>query len=279
MTAPVETLFAGADALGPVSVVASGGVRSLHFGTAARQSAIDLAEPRALVLHSARRIAAALLLAPIPRRALLLGLGGGSLAKFLLETLDCAVDAVERRPLVVEAARRFFALPDDPRLRVLVGDAAELVHALPPGPGYDLVIVDLYNGTGADAAASQAPLFAACRARMRERGVLAFNLWREEAAAHLGPASGFARAFAPPHLAVHTANGNVVCFGGVAPLPGMSPALIERALEITTRTGLDCAPLLSELIHFNPEHFLACSARAPGCVEDAGEQVLADAGP
>lgn len=273
-----EILFAGADELGPVSVVELAGVRSLHFGTAARQSALDLADPRALVLHSARRIAAALLLTPTPRRALLLGLGGGSLAKFLLEGLGCEVDAVERRPLVVEAARRFFALPDDPRLTVLVGDAAELVHALPPGPRYDLVIVDLYNGAGADAAAGQAPLFAACRARMTGRAVLAFNLWREEAAAHLGPESGFAREFAPPRLAVHTANGNVVCFGGAAPLPGLTPELLDRAIALSTRTGLDCAPLLSELIHFNPAHFGVCAAAAPGGGgDDPGERVAAGA--
>ncbi len=273
----VQILFAEADELGPVSVIELAGVRSLHFGTAARQSAIDLADPRALVLQSVRRMAAAMLLTPTPRRALLLGLGGGSLAKFLIEELGCEVDAVERRPLVVAAARRFFALPDDPRLEVRVGDAAEVVHALPTGARYDLVIVDLYNGTGADAAAGQAPLFAACRARMTERGVLAFNLWRDEAAAHLGPDGGFARGFAPPHLAVYTANGNVVCFGGVAPLPGMSPELVERALAVTEKTGLDCAPLLAELIHFNPSHFMACSPVAPGCAVDSGERVGADA--
>lgn len=265
-------IFADRDELGPVTVREAEGVRSLHFGTDARQSAIDLADPGTLALQSTRRLAAALLLAPPPRRALLLGLGGGSLAKALIEGFPgCEVDAVERRPLVVEVARRFFALPDDPRLAVHVGDAADLVHALAPERRYELVFVDLYNGTGADAAASQAALFFACRARMAEGGVLAFNLWRHEEAAHLGPEGGFRRAFAPPYLSVITPNGNLVSFAGSSGLPGLSPALVERARDVAARTGLDVDTLVTELIHFNPAHFGVCSDPAVPAWVDLGE--------
>jgi hypothetical protein len=51
-----------------------------------------------------------------PRSALLVGLGAGSLAKFIYRYLpDCRITVVEINPQVEFIARQFFKLPDDPR--------------------------------------------------------------------------------------------------------------------------------------------------------------------
>src|SRR3989338_4278117 len=58
------------------------GVRHLHVGGEAIQSAMRLEDPFALELDYTRCMMAFLLFHPVPRRALMIGLGGGSLAKF-----------------------------------------------------------------------------------------------------------------------------------------------------------------------------------------------------
>ncbi|MEW6690321.1 MAG: spermidine synthase, partial [Pseudomonadota bacterium] len=58
------------------------GVRHLHIGGEAIQSAMRLADPWALELEYTRCMLTFLLFHPAPRRALMIGLGGGSLAKF-----------------------------------------------------------------------------------------------------------------------------------------------------------------------------------------------------
>ena len=58
------------------------GVRHLHVGGEAIQSAMRLEDPFALELDYTRCMMAFLLFHAAPRRALMIGLGGGSLAKF-----------------------------------------------------------------------------------------------------------------------------------------------------------------------------------------------------
>jgi len=120
-----------------------GGLRWLHVGGEAIQSAMRIAEPAALALDYTRAMMAFLLLHPEPRRALLIGLGGGSLAKFIHKHLRrTRVRAVEQDPRIVAVARERFALPpEDARLHVEIGDGAE---ALAP-ECCDLLMVDAYR--------------------------------------------------------------------------------------------------------------------------------------
>ena len=65
-----------------IAVSESRGVRTLHVGGEAIQSSMRLEDPYALALDYTRCMMAFLLFHPEPRRALMIGLGGGSLAKF-----------------------------------------------------------------------------------------------------------------------------------------------------------------------------------------------------
>ncbi len=66
-----------------------------------------------------------------PERVLMIGLGGGSLAKFIYHYLPRArTQVVEINPRVVAVARQFFNVPpDDERFAVIVSDGAEYVRA------------------------------------------------------------------------------------------------------------------------------------------------------
>src|SRR5213078_22970 len=65
-----------------VAVSDARGVRTLHVGGEAIQSAMRLGDPFALALDYTRCMMAFLLFHPEPRSVLMIGLGGGSLPKF-----------------------------------------------------------------------------------------------------------------------------------------------------------------------------------------------------
>jgi spermidine synthase len=119
------------------------GVRTLHVGGEAIQSAMRIDDPFALALDYTRCMMAFLLFHPEPRRALMIGLGGGSLAKFFHRNLrKTSLRVIELDPQVVTAARQHFALPqDDARLSVEVGDGVE---ALSP-ECCDLLVLDAFE--------------------------------------------------------------------------------------------------------------------------------------
>lgn len=169
------------DDLGLVEVIDHDGVRSLHFGTAARQSCMLLADPAHLSMPYERVMMTLLLFKPAPARVLMVGLGGGSLARFLLQHCDhVRIDVVEVRPLVVEVARKHFGLVDDPRLQIHVGCGARHVAAqqMADRGRYDVVLVDAYGGDGMAPEVSSAGFFMHCRGVLRDDGLLAINLWR-----------------------------------------------------------------------------------------------------
>lgn len=165
---------------GRLEVVDDGFFRSLHFGSAPKQSSMDVHNPGRLALSYTRAMTAALLFTDDePRRVLVIGLGGGSLAKFLLQHFPhCRVDAVELREQVIKVAQDFFLLPEDERLHLFVRDAGSFIRQANPSDGvYDLILVDAYGHDGMSASVAGINFFRALRPLLATRGVLAINLW------------------------------------------------------------------------------------------------------
>ena len=150
-----------------VYVTERSGVRSLHIGSDTIQSSMRLARPNDLELAYTRSMMAFLLFNGSPRRVLMVGLGGGSLAKFVYRRLPEAVtEVLEISPQVVAVARRLFELPAaDARLIVRVCDAAEFVAA--EGTGYDAILVDGYDGESQVPELASPAFYGACRRRSR----------------------------------------------------------------------------------------------------------------
>lgn len=168
------------DELGPLEVVEDGHTRSLHFGTDAKQSSMLLRDPIQLALSYTRAMSCALLLCEAPRRFLLIGLGGGSLAKFLLHHFpQCHIDAVEYRPEVLRAAQEYFALPASPRLNVIIDDAARFIRQadIDEYGHYDVIFVDAFLGHGISNSVIGISFYEACRMRLADNGVMSKNLW------------------------------------------------------------------------------------------------------
>ena len=149
------------------------GVRSLHVGGEAIQSSMKIGDPFALALDYTRCMMAFLLFHPEPRQALMIGLGGGSLAKFFFKHLRrTRLRVVELDPRIVTTARTHFALPpDDERLIVEIGDGAE---ALSP-ECCDVLVVDAYHDEAHVPALASAEFYDAAFLALEPRGALVVN--------------------------------------------------------------------------------------------------------
>lgn len=168
------------DEAGIIEVVDTGNIRSLHFGNANRQSALSLIQPDHIELSYVRAMLLNLVFCPTPQRILVLGLGGGSLVKFLLQHYpDARLVAVEYRSGIPPVAREFFGLPDDERLQLIQADACDHVCqaiACNTDP-FDHIYIDAFDQEGLSPSINQAAFFAACSQLLHPSGSLAINLW------------------------------------------------------------------------------------------------------
>ena len=153
------------------------GVRTLHIGSDTVQSSMRLTRPNDLEISYTRSMMAFLLFNPEPRAVLMVGLGGGSLAKFIYHRLPQArTVAVEINPRVIAVARQFFHMPpDDDRLQLVAGDGADYVsnEALRA----DVIMVDGYDAESQVEALSTPAFYRDCARVLGRSGMLVVNLW------------------------------------------------------------------------------------------------------
>jgi spermidine synthase len=154
------------------------GVRHLHVGGEAIQSAMRLDDPFALELDYTRCMMAFLLFHPAPRRALMIGLGGGSLAKFFHRRLaGLHTHVVEYDERVIATARALFHVPaDDARLTI---EHADGVEALAP-ECCDLLVVDGYENETTPAEMVSQAFFDAAWCALEEPGAFVMNVMDDD---------------------------------------------------------------------------------------------------
>lgn len=166
VTAAALAMLVGLPALRIIDLPAGGTLAHYADGVTASVSVIEDADgvatlrinnrqqegSSATLLNDARQAWLPLLLHPNPQSGLFLGLGTGITAGSAAWDPALAVDAVELLPEVVVAAAGFSPLlGTDHAPNVHVSDARRFVRAT--GPGYDVIVADLYqparSGSGA----------------------------------------------------------------------------------------------------------------------------------
>lgn len=169
---------------GVIEVVDLGDSRSLHFGTYPRQSAMSMQTPHTLELSYTEAMMACLLFNQAPKNVLAIGLGGGSLIKFLLHHFpECQIDVVEYRQDVVKVAQNYFNVPiDNPKLRIHVDDGYQYVQQryYQDDKNFDLLLIDAYDHIGMSENVGLQAFFDACAGVLSETGVMSINLWGTE---------------------------------------------------------------------------------------------------
>ncbi|MBQ0958405.1 fused MFS/spermidine synthase [Ideonella sp. 4Y11] len=200
---------------------------SLHFHLGEVQSSMRSDDPQRLALDYTRTMAAALLLAPAPRTVLMIGLGGGSLLKFLRAQLPAAtLTVVEINPHVI-ALRDAFAIPrDDEQLCVLCADGA--AHVASTSAQYDLLLVDGFDYDGQPEALCSPDFYAHCRERLAPGGLLVVNLHADGDQEHR-LLDRLALCFDGQLVAVPSADaGNRIVFAGAPCQPGRDLGAVRR---------------------------------------------------
>lgn len=112
------------------------------------QSCMHREQPQVLVLEYTRGLVAGLrFLDRAPQNMLLVGLGGGSIPKAVLQHFpQVRLDVVEIDPVVVQIARDWFGLQTSDRLRIATADARVFVRqALNRDQRYDLIMLDAFD--------------------------------------------------------------------------------------------------------------------------------------
>lgn len=174
---PGKRLWAEAHGDDGIEVTEERGVRSLHLGSSAIQSAMRVSRPWDLELAYTRTMMAVLLFRQNPQDVLMIGLGGGSLVKFIRKHRpQTHITAVEIDPRVIAAARAHFEVPpDDAAFEVVNADGALYVrqHAAYA----DVILLDGFDSNNQVEALATESFYAACRRTLKPRGVLVVNLW------------------------------------------------------------------------------------------------------
>jgi len=167
-------------------VLEEDGSRSLHFTRAFVQSEMRLDDPNALTFAYTRKMMGFLLFLHDPRSILMLGLGGGSLAKYCHHHLPLArITAVEIDPHVLAFRDQFLIPPDDSRFHVHLGDAAQYVAASEE-QAY-VILLDAFDQQGIAPSLCSREFYMDVRDALTPKGVMVTNLVgkKEERIAHL----------------------------------------------------------------------------------------------
>lgn len=234
-----------------ILVSESAGVRYLHFSSHWVQGAMRVARPWALELDYTREMMAALLLRPDPvwpRSALLIGLGAGSLTKFLYRHRpEAQLTVVEIDAEVVDVARLHFKLPpEDERLSIRLDDGAEFVAKT--RQRFDLIMVDGFDENARTGMLDTLPFYLNCKARLTASGLLVTNLLSKRKGTRKS-IERLEEAFDGRILAFPSCDsGNVVAFAATgAPVEHTLGELKALARELKAQTDLNLLPTLSRL--------------------------------
>ena len=148
--------------------------RYLYFdGTL--QSSMDRRDPTSLELVYSRFTSLGLVLRPDAAKALIIGLGGGSMAKkYHQEFPEIEIDSIEIDPDVVEVARKFFHFQEDSCQRVHGGDGREFLTRA--DDRFDLILLDAYYADNMPFHLVTREFFGTARRKMTPEGVLVINL-------------------------------------------------------------------------------------------------------
>lgn len=149
--------------------------KNLHFCISDIQSRMRINDPNALALEYTRTMMGFLLFRPEPRSIGMVGLGGGSLAKFCYHYLSrTRIQVAEINPHVIALRDEFQIPPDDARFMVFQADGADFVRR--GSSCFDVLIVDGYVLEGLPAQLSSQGFYDGCYEALEPDGIMVVNL-------------------------------------------------------------------------------------------------------
>ena len=219
--------------------------KALHFSISEIQSRMQSQRPDALDLEYTRTMMAVLLFNSRPDTLAMIGLGGGSLAKFCYRHLpDTRIKVVEINPHVIALRDEFRVPPDDERFKVRRGDGADFVRFVPYQ--VDVLMVDGFDSDGQPPALCSQRFYDDCYDALQPNGMMVANLH----AGHPNYGTFIARikrSFGEEVLVVgdrDCSNSIVFACKGLL-LRRLKPAPLRKPKHIDTRTWDELMPAFS----------------------------------
>lgn len=211
----------------------------LQFARDVAQSRMLTFAPDRLLVDYTRTMLGALVLVPRPRSIGMVGLGGGSQAKFCYRHLpDARIEVVDNNAQVIALRRKFRIPDDDARFHVFLDDGARWLKA--GRAHFDLLLVDGYDLSGIPAALSSQQFYDDCRAALTEGGVMAVNLYCDDTQRHI---DRLRHSFGRRHVAVveETRQTNCVAWAWVGtPAPAAAPMALSAAGQRELAASFAC---------------------------------------
>jgi spermidine synthase len=222
-----------------IAVVEDDQDRYLRFDSSF-QSAMDLNDPYVTPFEYVDYLSVAFAYRPEAENVLFVGLGGGSAPKRTWRDFpEVEIQVVELDPEVVDVARRWFALPQDPRLAVEVEDGRRYLQR--NERRWDVIVLDAYFADSLPFHLTTQEFLALVRSRLAPGGIVVANI----IGALEGPNSKLFRSFYGtyrtiyPSVAVHPvdfqrdANSlrNIIVVAGQGAVPS-TDFLLERWADV-----------------------------------------------
>ena len=143
----------------------------------ARSSAYDKDNPYRHIFEYTELMVMGLSYLENPQNALIIGLGGGTLTKYLKKYYpDLVIDNVEMDPVVVDVAREYFGFTESRDNQVFVMDGRRFLRK--NDRKYDLIFLDAYYGDYIPFHLLTREFLSLVKNRLTEKGVVVSNTWR-----------------------------------------------------------------------------------------------------
>lgn len=145
----LTVLHQSKNTFGPMWVYEVDNVRCLSFlppeNREDEQTCIYYDNPQIVVYDYCKMILGALYINTKPKRVLLIGLGGGTIATAIHKLIPSAdIDIVEINRDMLYVARKFFFFNPTQNIHVCIEDGSDFIRKAAPN-SYDLIILDAFN--------------------------------------------------------------------------------------------------------------------------------------
>jgi spermidine synthase len=193
------------------------------------QSSMILEEPDQLDLRYSRSMMAALALHPAPKQVLLVGLGGGSIPRFIQKHFpDLHLDIVELDPDVVKVCQEFFQFKAAPNTRVIVMDGR--MYLKRSSQTYDVILLDAYAGDRVPFHLTTLEFVRLVKSRLNAGGLVASNLWEPAVNRfYYAELRTYQATFPQTYLFKCGDSGNFIVFGSLAEQAAAKDGWAKRA--------------------------------------------------
>ena len=228
-------------------VVSDDTLTCLRFSATAVQSAMHPERPIELVLGYTRTMMGFLLFNPAPAQIGMIGLGGGSLAKYCRHHLpDSRFLAIESNAEVIALRDRFQIPPDSDAFQVIHANGEDWVRER--STSVDVLLLDGYSASGIPVELCEQGFYDSCHAKLAATGLVVANFSTAD------PKSGIyaqrlRTSFDGQAISIEAADlGNRIMFAYKGPdFDRLHKLLPQRATTLRRTLGLDLAEIATRL--------------------------------